>query len=159
MKCKKVCDLLKSCYLDGELSGELRAEIERHLKHCPACRLLRDELVAQQLALRGLEEQKVPAEIWQNIQNKILERQPKPQKNIFIPAWEGLRAFFYPPRPAFVLASALTVFIIALFAGKLFFNQRLTLKTTGGDDFFADYQLNGFAEVYSFDTEIEEYFL
>jgi anti-sigma factor RsiW len=37
MTCKEVLDFLMS-YLDGELTAEQRAEFERHLAICDACR-------------------------------------------------------------------------------------------------------------------------
>ena len=159
MKCKKIGDLLKSDYLDGELSDELRLEIERHLKQCSACRLLKQELASQRIALRGLEQREVPTQIWQNIQNAIIDGQAKEQKGVFSQAWESFKGVFYPRRPAFVLASTLAVFIIVLFVGKIVLNQRTVIKTASDDDFLTDYRLNGFTEGYNFGTEIEEYFL
>jgi anti-sigma factor RsiW len=159
MKCQEVRDLLKSDYLDAELSDDLRRAIEKHLEHCPACRLLKEELDSQRVALRGLEQQEVPARIWQNIQDAILKEQLKQQKNVFGYVREGLRKLFYPPRLAFVLASSLAVCIIILFVGKIILNQRSPLDTAIGEDVFRDYRLNGFTEAYNFGTEIEEYFL
>jgi anti-sigma factor RsiW len=159
MKCKKICDLLKSDYLDGELNDKLRREIERHLGRCPACRLLKQELDSQRIALHSLEKQEVPVQIWQNIQNTILQEQIKQRKNVFSYVREGLRRLLYSPRPAFVLASSLAVCIIILFVGKLIVGQRGPFDSAIGENFFGDYRLNGFAEAYNFGTEIEEYFL
>jgi anti-sigma factor RsiW len=159
MKCQKVCDLLKSDYLDGELSEELRRETDRHLEHCSACRQLKQELDSQRIALRGIGQQEVPAQIWQNIQNTILKEQLRQQTNIFSYARDGLRRFFYSPRPALVLAATFAVFIIALFVGRVILSQRSPLNVAIGEDVFRDYRLNGDREIYNFGTDIEEYFL
>ena len=73
MKCEKICDLLKSDYLDQELTAELRREIDEHLVQCPGCRSLKEELDSWRVALRGLGQREVPAVVWQNIQDKILK--------------------------------------------------------------------------------------
>lgn len=159
MKCSKVCDLLKSDYLDAELSKDLRREIDKHLERCSACRLLKQELDSQRIALRGLKQQEVPVQIWENVQSAILKEQSEKQKNVFSYAWEGLMRFLCPPRPAFVLITTSAVFIIILFVGKLILNQPGSFDTASNGDFFKDYRLNGFTETYNFGTEIEEYFL
>ena len=41
MKCKDVIRELSN-YLDGELTREMLAEVERHMQHCEDCRLVVD---------------------------------------------------------------------------------------------------------------------
>ncbi len=41
MKCKDVIREL-SDYLDGEITAEMVAEVERHMQHCDDCRLVVD---------------------------------------------------------------------------------------------------------------------
>jgi anti-sigma factor RsiW len=48
MTCKEALDFLMS-YLDGELSAEQRAEFDRHLSICDACR---DYLASYQATLK-----------------------------------------------------------------------------------------------------------
>jgi anti-sigma factor RsiW len=159
MKCQKICDLLKSDYLDGELNAELRREIDKHLAHCPGCRSLKEKLDSQRIALRGLEQQQVPAQIWENIQKSVLQEQLAPQKKLFDYLGDSLRRTFLPSRPAFALAASLAVLIIALFVGKIILSRPSPLSTASSEDIFIDYRLNGIGEIYNFGTEIEEYFL
>lgn len=159
MKCQKICDLLKSDYLDKELNNELRRAVEKHLEHCPTCRLLKEELDSQRIALRSLEQEAVPKQIWQNIQNSIIQEQLREQRNVFDYLSKGLRKVFSLPRPAFALAASFAVLIIALFVGKIILNQPGPVTTASNEDIFRDYRLNGVTEIYNFGTEIEEYFL
>jgi hypothetical protein len=53
VNCRQAENLI-SAYLDGELEGGYRAEIEAHLASCPACRQYAEELEAAQAALAGI---------------------------------------------------------------------------------------------------------
>ena len=159
MKCEKICDLLKSDYLDQELTAELRREIDEHLVQCPGCRSLKEELDSWRVALRGLGQREVPAVVWQNIQDKILKEHAAARENSFGNLRDSLRKFFSPRQPVFAMAASVVVLIIAVLTLKIITNQPNPLIAANGEDIFGDYRLNGIGETYNFGTEIEEYFL
>ncbi len=159
MKCTRVQDLLKSDYLDAELNQELRWQVESHLEKCPTCQALKQRIESQRIGLRETKQKDVPPEIWQNIQSAIIQERLKEPKSIFGNAWEGLGRVFSIPRPAFALASAAGVLILALVAGKAILGNRQFVTTGAEEDAWAEYRLNGDTYIYNLGTDIEEYFL
>jgi len=159
MKCTKVQDLLKSDYMDAELNQELRRQIDSHLEKCPACQTLKQSLRDQRISLRAIKQKDVPPEIWQNIQSTIIAQRLKEPENIFGNAWEGLKRAFPIPRPAFALASAMAVVILALVLGQTILGKRQPLTVQIANETWEDYQINGETYTYNFGTALEEYFL
>jgi len=158
MRCKKIQELLKTDYLDGQANQREEQLVKEHLASCEQCRRLEEELRTQQAFLKNAKRIPVPEGIWQNIRQNIINEELKQTSGIM----ERLRDYLFAPRPVFVLASAFTmvIFVIAFFAlaiQKGQFSSRL-------DDTTSDmviYSLNGENDdlLYSLGTNIEEYFL
>ena len=159
MKCARVQDLLKSDYLDAQLDKKLRLRVDGHLEKCPSCQELKKGLREQRISLRAIKQKEVPPEIWQNIQNAIIEEQLKEPANIFEVAREILKRAFSIPRPAFALAGALAVMVLAFVLGQMILGSRNPLIATTAEDVLAEYRINGDTYTQNFGTSIEEYFL
>ena len=70
MSCEKYLDLI-SARLDGELTAQEQAELDAHLKTCPACRAIADELTGMHAALTELGEVPAPAALSAGVLSKI----------------------------------------------------------------------------------------
>lgn len=83
MTCETMTQLM-SAALDGELTADEKAQLDRHLAQCDRCRALFDELSAIHAACDGLEAVPPPA-----LREKILNHLPPQQKPAakVIPLW------------------------------------------------------------------------
>jgi len=74
MKCKRARDLILSDYIDGELKGSLRIELEQHLAGCGDCRRFKE--IAEKKAAAPFRSSKTiepPESVWQYIKESIQE--------------------------------------------------------------------------------------
>lgn len=161
MRCKKIQELLKSDYLDGETNPGERRDIAEHLEQCLECRSVEQELQAQRRFFQEAKRQQPPDHVWQNIRNAIVEESSDQDNQPRAGILERLREFFWPPRPIFALASAITMVVfIAVLAGVIISQGQFFNKENGGES-FTEYRLNGDNELTlsGLGTGIEEYFL
>jgi len=154
MWCKKIQELLKSDYLDGQANQKEEQLVKEHLAGCGLCRKLEEELRAQQALLKNAKRIAVPESLWQNIRQGIASEELSGTRGLL----QRLRDYVFRPRPAFVLASALTMIIFITFF-FIFAVQKRQFDDAGSD--MAVYSLNGESDdsLYSLGTNIEEYFL
>jgi anti-sigma factor RsiW len=161
MKCSEVAELLKSDYLDGEVSPEISREVKAHLAECPECWKLEQEIAAGRGVFQKTRRLVPPERVWQNIRSAIAgenEEQDDPAGPGVI---ERLKLFIWPPKPVFAWSGALTVLIVAaIVSGGIWQNIRLAAKSHDAD-ILADYSLNAenSEHLASLGTNIEEYFL
>jgi predicted anti-sigma-YlaC factor YlaD len=160
MRCKRIQELLKSAYLDGEVSQGEQLYVKEHLAQCSPCRRLEKELQEQHRLFQKAKQHPVPERVWQNIRDTIItERLPQESGvGLRIPQW--LREL-WAPRPVFALASVLTVVVfVAIFAGVIIRKGQYASKYNGSEA-IAEYRLNLESEdlFYTLGTNIEEYFL
>src|SRR5438876_3754131 len=102
MRCKRLDDLLPA-YMDGDLPGRLNQHVSDHLDRCERCR---QELTAQQRALRSLTAGRRPVSIdlWADFSRR-LQAQAPPRPSPWRLLWQ----------PG--LATALAAVAVALIAG------------------------------------------
>jgi putative zinc finger protein len=103
MRCKRLDHLLPA-YLDGDLPGTLNQRVSDHLDSCERCR---QELLAQQRALRSLEAVRRPISIdlWADFSRRLqAEAPPRPSP------WRLL----WQPSLAMALAAAAVVLVTAI---------------------------------------------
>jgi len=72
MKCSRIQKLLSE-YIDGALDAKTLTEVERHLKECPDCRTVGEELASTVKLLRTLPEIKAPEEFSQSV-SRLIQR-------------------------------------------------------------------------------------
>ncbi len=100
---------LLSEYLDGELAGRRRAELERHLAGCAACRVVLEDLRAVAARAAALEPGMPVDDLWPGILARLDARAPASQSGATrLPSrWAGRRFAFSLPQLA--AAAALLV--------------------------------------------------
>ncbi len=161
MRCKKIQELLKSDYLDGESGQRETRDIEDHLAQCLQCRELEKELSGQRSIFQNSQRQEPPERLWQNIRAAIVaERlnQDEPARESVFERLINLKSAF--PRSVFAFSGVFAVFVIAIFFAGVVMNNRVSYRDNGGEA-FADYRVNGESvDVASdFGTNVEKCFL
>ena len=154
MNCKKIRDLLSE-YIDGELEHRLSSEIEQHLSSCDGCRQIHKAILESSVnILRGSEKTKAPEDLWERVKAGLEEREP--QRSL---------APLFIQRPAFSLATAAVVIIIAITVIKL------PSKETGAVALYMEDQVEFFeylanenslgqeSDMIDLGTDIEKYLL
>ena len=157
MDCKKIQELLKTDYLDGEAKEKELSCIKEHLAVCPQCRKLEEELKAGRMIFKNIKRQEVPERVWQNIRDAIVSESLSEESSVVGGILKRLRETILAPRPVFAKAFALTVIIFV----AVFFKVRQPAVIDNGQEVVAGYSLNSengdlFTDL---GTSIEEYFL
>lgn len=137
------------------VTPDLYLEVEGHLKGCPVCQSLKEELLSGQRLIRNLQYEEVPQNIWNNIYEEI--SQEGLRKKTLLGLGEKLNDFLFKGRRRLVFAT-LTMVIFFVFAGIIFKN---TKEEVAIQRRFNNYQLNGEMEgiFYDLGTNFEQYFL
>ncbi|MCX5703208.1 MAG: anti-sigma factor [Candidatus Omnitrophica bacterium] len=161
MQCKKIQELLKADYLDGEVSPQEGQFIKGHLTQCPECRRLEKELQVQRMLFQGTKRKQVPERVWQNIRDAIVAERLKQEEGLSRGILERLRDLIFTPRPVFVLASSLSVVILLAVIATTFIQNKVSLSKQNAAESIVGYSLNGENGyvLYDLGTSIEEYFL
>ncbi len=154
MDCKKIRDLLSE-YIDSELNGRLSVEIDQHLSSCDGCRQIHEAILGSSVnILRGSEKAKAPEDLWERVKTGLEEKKPN---RSFAP--------LFIQRPAFSLAIAAVVIVIAITAIKLPGRETGAVASYMEDQVeFFEYLANGNglvqeAEMIDLGTAIEKYLL
>jgi len=107
-----------STYLDGELSDEKRAELEKHLKTCEVCTAKLDELARLEATAKKIPVPQLSEAYWENfasrVQNKIAIR----GKQKRAPWLENLKRFFQPSTGKLALAGSLATILLVAIIGQ-----------------------------------------
>ena len=158
MRCKKIQNLLKSDYLDGNLNLLEQREVLKHLEGCDQCRILGKELKDQREFFQKMQKQNIPGQVWQNIKHEILKEQL--EKDTYGGVFERLKEFLLPGRKALALVSAATAVIIVMVLAGTFIRGKI-ISEEKDSVILADYFINTEdRELLSgLGTDIEEYFL
>ncbi|MEI6633027.1 MAG: zf-HC2 domain-containing protein [Chlamydiota bacterium] len=113
MKCTEIRELIASDYLDGEIEGDARGEVARHLEACLGCRQF--EGTVRRAAVdpfRGAPRDTAPASLWLKVQRGIAREQERGVCAALTRAWRSLRF------PAYAAASAAAAALIAVFLAR-----------------------------------------
>lgn len=107
MNCREIQDIIITDYVDNELDGNTKREIDRHVQGCVSCREFMDAVLKTSVEpLRAATPAVPPAFLWQRIANG-LERPAAP---------EGFLSFL---RPAWINALAVaSMLAFSLFSGN-----------------------------------------
>ncbi len=110
-KCDQFKDLILTDYMDAEAGQELSGGLESHLQDCADCRAFYKEVRNNAvLPFAGLPQQPVPAQLWENIREK-LERQGQAAEGPLEEFIENLKGWLIWPRLVPVLASFILIFL------------------------------------------------
>ena len=165
MDCKRIRDLLITDYGDGEANEKVAQEVRQHLSACDSCRHFERQLQRAAVEpLRGIGEMQPPEALWHRISGAIAaERQAR---SFFARFAEAMRTFGIIRRPAFAVATALVVILVAVTFARLPLRSQNTtaaylqeqaaflssLDTGNADGFIG-------ADDVTFGTVLEKYFL
>ena len=138
MDCQRCCELL-SARLDGELTGEEERELEAHLKECPGCRTLAEQLSGLHEDFSALEEVPAPQGFAQGVMDRIRAEE---QKKV-IPLFR---------RPQFKAVAGLAACLV-LCAGLYGAGQLNLAGQTGGADGAVTRQTGGSGSTQPLETE------
>lgn len=69
MNCKRVCELLGTGYIDGELSEAEECRISSHLEQCPSCSDYRELILSAVSPLRNAQKVYPSEAVWNRIQD------------------------------------------------------------------------------------------
>ena len=164
MNCKKIKELIITDYLDGEIDLTLKKEIEGHLKVCNQCRQFVQAL--RQSAVEPFKDAKrnmPPESVWRNIESAIEQQRTK---NVFGNIADKIYALFPVRKPAFVVATIITIALIALVIMRPSFDSRNAINAHLNEQIeFLAATNNDYESAYpdmaytGLGTNIEEYFL
>ena len=107
MSCKEVCNYF-SAYLDGELSENLKKEIEVHFNNCPHCKAILNKAYSIKEYMKSLSKIKTS----DNFEVRLRERvsQELTRKRSFINTWT--ESINYLPNKSIIAFGAAAIFVI-----------------------------------------------
>src|ERR1039457_5160591 len=111
MNCKRIQEFLITVYIDGQMGDKQKSFINQHLAQCPACvgYLISIKKAAINPFVNASKD--VPDHLlWAQIKQTIEEEQQQQLEASLKPNfWERIRLDVYIPRPAFALATVVTM--------------------------------------------------
>jgi len=160
IQCKLIKDLLKSDYLDGELSKADEQIVKDHLKHCLECKELEKQLRISHQIFQGAQRTTVPGRVWNNIQESIIAEKLKQNEKVPHIIFDKLRGLVPFSRPSVLFAASLSmVLIFAVFYVGI--HNKIDLSKQNSTESIMNYSLNSDTDyaMYDLGTNIEAYFL
>jgi anti-sigma factor RsiW len=134
MNCKKIQEYIITDYIDGQMGDKQKSLIDQHLAHCHACKRYLSSIknVAVNPFVNASKD--VPDQLlWVQIKQNIEEEQQQQLETSLKPNfWERIRLAVHIPRPAFALATIVTMIFMIGSMGQLFFSAPL-VKINGQD--------------------------
>ena len=133
MNCKKIQEFIITDYIDGQMGDKQRGLIEQHLAHCHACKGFLNSIKKEVVNPFVNAPKDVPDEfLWDQIKQTIEEEGQQVEKSFIPDFWERLRPAVHIPRPAFALATIVTMIFMIGSTGQLFFSSQV-VKINGQD--------------------------
>ena len=171
LKSFQIKDLILTDYLDGRLQGKLKADMENHIESCANCRAFL-KLAKENLAelFEGIVREKTPDEVWKNLRKSLIERQKVAYHKPVMALLEKIRRLIFIPKPAFAIASALSILLIAVILirfNPLKQSGEFDAVNLGGESEQVQYlnyvmsysYTSADSEVADYGTDMEKYFL
>lgn len=159
MKCRRMKGLIMTDYIDGNLKGRALEEVESHLRSCPACKAVKDELIAAGRLFKADSLEELPSRVWENIRARI---NPEPSRIRFAEGvLDRVRHLLPRMKPAVAIASAAIVTLLVLTAMRLTGLKDYSRGVEPADDILTISYVNGdaYGSEDGFGTRLEEYFL
>ena len=134
MNCKRIQKYIITDYIDGQMADKQKSLIDQHLAHCPVCAGYLSSIKKEAINPFFNASKVVPDEIlWAQIKQTIEDEQQQQLEKSFMPNfWERLRTSVHIPRPAFALATLVTMIFMVSSTGQLFFSSPM-VKINGQD--------------------------
>lgn len=125
MGCKKIQNLIMTDYLDGELKGARREEVEEHIKKCKTCSEYKEKLwKAGVRPFQGAKEITPPAVVWEKIEGRLDAEEAKlSEKNGGFGFLEALNRtlsrLFLHPKPALAVVLGVVLVLVVFSTTRL----------------------------------------
>ena len=130
MRCDDMIELL-SCYIDGEVSPEERAVVEKHIGECESCRKLVEEMASIRRALSELTGADVPPDLHEGIMKAVTAVRKSPstfdQKRGSRPQWNWL-GWMKHARPSWVMPAVAGALAMLMVVGSFGIIRDLATK-------------------------------
>lgn len=115
MKCTEARALLASDYIDGELDGDARGEVVRHLEACVGCRQYEETVRRAAVEpFRNAPRDTAPASLWPKVRRGI----QREREGGVRAALCRLRRSFFVPAAAYAAAFAAAAVIAVMFLAR-----------------------------------------
>ena len=151
-------------YIDGEISKELKEEVEKHLTICEDCWQLKQDLQGISGDLfEKVKQIKVTDLVWVRIKESVTKKR-KQLNSVLGNLMNYLRPDFFIKKPVFSMALMGTIIFLAVIFTKISFNNQKVVNAYLKEqvDFFVylDTREEDFltADSMEFGTSIEKYF-
>jgi predicted anti-sigma-YlaC factor YlaD len=127
MNCKETQDLILTDYIDDQMGDKPKDLVHQHLAHCQACNNFLINIKNELITPLNNANRAVPDELlWFHIKQNIKdEQQLQLEKDLKPGFWENLRNSVHIPRPAFALATLVTMIFMIGTTGQLFMNSQV----------------------------------
>lgn len=165
MNCKRIQELLITDYSDGEISERLKRMVERHLSICNECRQFEQAVLKTTIEpFKKAQKIKPPNYVWSQIKETIIKEKSRQPERVLVNLRDFLYRILYIPKPAFVIATAMVVILVAIIVTRMpFDNQKMVNGYLEEQMVFLSYldtdELGYYDEDYiDLGTSIEEYF-
>ena len=134
MNCKEIQEFIITDYIDGQMEDKQKGFIDQHLAHCPACTGYLSNIKKAAVNPFVNISKDVPDQLlWARIKQTIEEDQQQQLEASLKPNfWERLKEAVHIPRPAFALATVVTMIFMIGSIGQLFFSAPI-VKINGQD--------------------------
>ena len=134
MNCKRIQEFIITDYIDGQMGDKQKSFIDQHLVQCPACAGYLSSIKKVAVSPFVNASKDVPDQLlWVRIKQTIEEElQQQLEASLKPNFWERIRLAVHIPRPAFALATIVTMIFMIGSTGQLFFSAPV-VKINGQD--------------------------
>ena len=134
MNCKRIQEFILTDYIDRQMGDKSKSLIDQHLTHCHACQGFLNSIKKEAVSPFVNASKVVPDKLlWAQIKQTIeVEQQQQLEKILKPDLWERIRSAVHIPRPAFALATLVTMIFMIGSTGQLFFSAPV-MKINGQD--------------------------
>jgi anti-sigma factor RsiW len=134
MNCKKTQEIIITDYIDGQMTNKAKNLIDQHLAQCPACTGYLSNIRKAVVNPFVNVSKDVPDQLlWERIKQNIEEDQQQQFEVSLKPNfWERFKLVVHIPRPAFALATVVTMIFLFGSTGQLFLSTP-AVKINGQD--------------------------
>ena len=134
MNCKRIQEFILTDYIDRQIGDKSKSLIDQHLTHCHACQGLLNSIKKEAVNPFVNAPKVVPDKLlWAQVKQTIEEEQQQQLETSLKPNfWERIRSAVHIPRPAFALATIVTMILMIGSTGQLFFSSQV-VRINGQD--------------------------
>lgn len=134
MNCKRIQEFIITDYIDGQMEDMQKGLIDQHLANCPVCTGYLSSIRKEAINPFVNATKDVPDQLlWERIKQNIEEDQQQQFEVSLKPNfWERFKLVVHIPRPAFALATVVTMIFLFGSTGQLFLSTP-AVKINGQD--------------------------